>query len=155
MHHIILGFDFGLSHIGTAVGQSITQTAKPLVVLKAKKGVPNWHEIQKLIIEWGVDAIVVGLPLNMNGTEQPITHKTRLFAAELAKRFSLPLYFSDERLTTIAAKEMIHATRKGSDRFERADSVSAQLIVESWMRNNATGSPCATYSPCNPSMPKK
>lgn len=132
-HNIILGFDFGLANIGVAVGQTITQSAKPLAVLKAKQGVPNWDDIKQFIVEWGIDVLVVGLPLNMDGTEQSITHKARAFGEQLQSRFHLPIYFSDERLTTIAAKDKIHTTVTGRARFERADSVSAQLIVESWI----------------------
>ncbi|MCX7121575.1 MAG: Holliday junction resolvase RuvX [Gammaproteobacteria bacterium] len=135
-HHIILGFDFGLKNIGVAVGQTITQSANPLAVLKAKNGAPHWDDIKKLIIEWGVDALVVGLPIRMDGTDQPITHRARAFAVLLQKHFQLPVYFSDERLTTVAAKEMMHATVKGAARFDRADSMSAKLIVESWMNGD-------------------
>ena len=133
-HHIILGFDFGLKRIGVAVGQSITQSANPLVVLPAKNGIPNWHDIKKLIDEWGIDALVVGLPLNMDGTEQPITERARLFGQQLKTHFQLTVYFMDERLTTVAARDEMHAQLKGAARFDRADSMSAKLIIESWMR---------------------
>lgn len=130
---VVLGFDFGLSKIGVAVGQLITQSANPLAILKASRGVPEWHRIQMLIEEWGVDALIVGLPLNMDGTEQPISQKARHFGEALKNRFHLPVYFCDERLTTIAARDEMHATIKGRARFENPDSVSAKLIVESWM----------------------
>src|SRR3990167_9962291 len=130
--HTVLGFDFGLKKIGVAVGQTITQTANPLTILSAKRGEPNWIEIKKLIEEWGADALIVGLQLNMDGTEQFITQQAKLFGEKLKKQFHLPVIFVDERLTTIAAKDEMHATRKGSARFELADSVSAKLIVESW-----------------------
>jgi putative Holliday junction resolvase len=132
---IILGFDFGLSKIGVAVGQMITQTAAPLTILKAKKGVPDWSLIKKLIAEWEADTLVVGLPLNMDGTEQRITQHARQFADQLKKQFSLPVFFCDERLTTVAARDEMHTHRTGSARFENADSVSAKLIVESWMQS--------------------
>ena len=77
--HTILGFDFGLKRIGVAVGQTVTQSARPLTILNAKQGVPDWLEIKKLILEWGVNALIVGLPLNMDGTEQPITARAREF----------------------------------------------------------------------------
>lgn len=131
-HNIILGFDFGLKRIGVAIGQSITQSANPLVVLAAKNGVPNWVEIKKLIEEWGVDTLIVGLPLNMNGTEQPITERARLFGQQLEAQFHLPVYFVDERLTTVAARDSMHNTLKGAARFDRADSMSAKLIIESY-----------------------
>jgi len=131
--HVVLGFDFGFKKIGVAIGQTITRSANPLTILKANRGTPDWSEIKKLITEWGVDALIVGLPLNMDGTEQPITKQARAFGEQLKKQFQLPVYFVDERLTTVAAKNEMHSTLKGADRFEHADSVSAKLIVESWM----------------------
>lgn len=132
-HRVILGFDFGLSKIGLAVGQMITQTARPLTILKANRGVPVWQEIQKIIDEWGVDALVVGLPLNMDGSTQSITHKAQHFGEILKMQFQLPVYFVDERLTTVAARDEMHTHVKGRARFANPDSVSAKLIVESWM----------------------
>lgn len=132
---VILGFDFGLKRIGVAVGQTITNTAHALTILNADHGVPNWDEIKKLIDEWGADAVVVGLPLTMNKTEQPITQQARAFGSQLQSHFDLPLYFVDERLTTIAARDEMHTTIKGKARFGAADGVSAKLIVESWLSN--------------------
>jgi len=131
--NVILGIDFGLSKIGIAIGQMITKTAQPIAILKASKGVPEWSVLQKLIDEWGVDTIVIGLPLNMDGTEQPITKKAKTFGEAIKKRFELPLYFSDERLTSVSAREFMHTHIKGQARFANADGVSAKLIVESWM----------------------
>lgn len=136
MHKVVLGFDFGLKRIGVAVGQTITKTANPLTILKANHGVPEWRLIKELIREWAVDALLVGFPLNMDGTEQKITTLARHFGSELEKQFKLPVYFVDERLTTIAAKDEMHARIKGAARFEAADSVSAKLIVESWLTRN-------------------
>lgn len=134
-HHIILGFDFGLKRIGVAVGQSITQSANPIKVLSAKNGVPNWVEIKKIIAEWGVDTLVVGLPLNMDATEQPITQRARDFGAQLEAQFHLPVFFVDERLTTVAARDEMHTKLKGTARFDHADSMSAKLIVESYFNS--------------------
>ena len=134
-HSVVLGFDFGLRKIGVAVGQSITKSATPITILKAKKGVPDWLLIEKLIDEWAADALIVGLPLNMDGTEQSITQHAKNFGNTLKTRFHLPIYFVDERLTTVAARDEMHTQKKGAARFELADSVSAQLIVESWVRD--------------------
>ena len=76
----VLGFDVGTKSIGVAVGQQITSSATPLLSLKAVDGIPNWDEIAKLIQEWQPDLVVVGLPLNMDGTEQEMTHRARKFA---------------------------------------------------------------------------
>lgn len=135
MHNVILGFDFGLSKIGVAIGQMVTRSATPLTILKAKQGKPDWQLIKKMIEEWDADAIVVGLPLNMDGTEQRITKLARQFGEALKKQFPLPVYFADERLTTVAARDEMHTHLKGAARFENADSVSAKLIVESWMQS--------------------
>lgn len=134
LHNTILGFDFGLSKIGIAVWQTITKTARPLSIIAAKRGIPDWAAIQTLIEEWGVDALVVGLPLNMDGTEQPISVKARVFSDQLKQQFRLPVYLVDERLTTVAARDEMHTHLKGQARFAQADSVSAKLIVESWMQ---------------------
>ena len=69
----LLGFDFGTKSIGVAVGQQLTGTARPLTALKAQEGTPDWNLIEKLLKEWQPDYVVVGLPLNMDGTEQPLT----------------------------------------------------------------------------------
>lgn len=134
-HQVVLGFDFGLKKIGVAVGQRITQTATPLSILKAQNGTPNWESIKALISEWAVDALIVGLPLNMDGTEQMITKRAKAFGNQLHKRFQLPVYFVDERLTTVAAKDFMHTHITSKERFGPADSFSAKLIVESWLRS--------------------
>lgn len=133
----ILGFDFGFKRIGVAVGQAITGSASPLTILAANRGVPDWRNVQKLIEEWGAEALIVGLPLNMDGTEQPVTKQAREFGAGLQKHCHMPVFFVDERLTTVAAREAMHAQFKGAARFDRADSMSAKLIVESWLDSNS------------------
>jgi putative Holliday junction resolvase len=65
----ILGFDFGMKNIGIAVGQELTGTANPLTAIKARDGIPDWEQIASLLQEWQPDLLVVGLPLNMDGTE--------------------------------------------------------------------------------------
>ena len=131
----LLGFDYGLRHIGVAVGQTVTKTAKPICALKAHNEIPPWDHIAEIIREWQPDALIVGLPLNMDGTEQPITQKTRKFAKQLNERFKLPVHFSDERLTTIEAKEQLFAKRGYRGLKKSAiDAVSAQIILESWIR---------------------
>ncbi len=133
----LLGFDYGLRHIGIAVGQTITKTAKPLCGVKATDHEPPWGQIAEIIAEWNPDALIIGLPLNMDGTEQSITHKAKSFAKELHNRFKLPIYFIDERLTTVEAKKQLFA-EKGYRGLEKAaiDAVSAQIILESWMGKN-------------------
>ena len=99
----LLGFDFGTRSIGVAIGQEITGSAQPLRALKANDGVPNWDEIQKLLAEWQPDRVIVGLPLNMDGTEQPLTQRARKFANRIHGRFGIVVELQDERLTTTGA----------------------------------------------------
>ena len=133
----VLGFDFGTKSIGVAVGQQITSSATPLLSLKAVDGIPNWDEIAKLIQEWQPDLVVVGLPLNMDGTEQEMTHRARKFANRLNAKFGVKIVNQDERLTTTDAKARLFelggfkALTKG-----QVDAVSAVLIVESYFENH-------------------
>jgi putative holliday junction resolvase len=133
----LLGFDFGTKSIGVAIGQMITATAQPLTAIKANDGIPNWNIVEKVIQDWMPDLVIVGLPLNMDGSEQPITQRAKKFANRLNGRFGVKVILQDERLTTASAKEFIF-THGGYKALEKGkiDSVSAALILESWMENN-------------------
>ena len=130
---IALAFDFGTKSIGCAVGQSITGTAQALPAFKAQDGIPNWDAIEKCLKEWKPDVVVVGLPLNMDGTEQDLTLRARKFANRLQGRFGLNVQLQDERLTTTEARSEIfdrggfRALKKG-----KVDGISACVILESW-----------------------
>ena len=132
----LLGFDFGLRRIGIAVGQELTGTAKALVTLPARNGVPDWDALAALILEWQPDAFVVGLPLNMDGTEHALTEAARRFGNRLGERYNLPVHWCDERLSSVAAAEQVAAsalsTRKKRQKAA-IDKVAAQLILHSWL----------------------
>lgn len=136
MSQTIIAFDFGVKSIGCAVGQSITGTAQGLPAFKAQDGIPNWDAIGALLAEWKPDLLVVGLPLNMDGTEQPLTQRARKFANRLNGRFNLPVQLQDERLTTVEARSEIFS-RGGFKALkkDKVDSISACLILESWFEN--------------------
>ena len=93
----IMGIDFGTGSIGFAVGQSLTGTASPIGAVKAKDGTPNWDDIKKLLDEWQPELVVVGLPLNMDGTEQPMTQRAKKFAYRVHGRFGVAVTTHDER----------------------------------------------------------
>ena len=130
MARTILGFDFGTKSIGAAVGQDLTGTASPLDALRARDGIPDWNEVGKLFAEWKPDLVVVGLPLNMDGTEQLMTFRARKFGNRLRERFRTEVRFQDERLTTKAVREELFAVG-GASRLEkgRVDSCSASCRV--------------------------
>ena len=129
----VLGFDFGTTRMGVAIGQSITGTARPLNPLKAKDGIPNWDEITRLVEEWKPDTFVVGLPLDMDGTENEMCQRARKFAKRLHGRFNLPYHTMDERLSSYEAKGQVIAHR-GNRNFKEnsVDGLAAQMIVETW-----------------------
>lgn len=130
----VLAFDFGSKSIGVAVGQEITGTASPLNALKAVDGVPNWDSLAKIFAEWQPHLAVVGLPLNMDGTEQSVTFAAKKFANKLHGRFGIKVETCDERLTTVDAKAMLFELGgyKKLDK-QKIDSVSACLIFSSWV----------------------
>jgi|TARA_B110000879_G_C11145424_1_gene502211 putative Holliday junction resolvase len=129
-----LGFDFGMKNIGVAVGQELTKTANPLTVIKAREGIPNWDQIKTLIDQWSPQLLVVGLPLNMDGSEQEMTAAARRFGNRLNGRFHIPVDWQDERLTTFEALDQLGIRSKmQSNKREDVDRISAQLILQSWL----------------------
>ncbi len=131
--YTVLAFDYGTKVIGVAIGQSLTGTASPLTPLKARDGVPNWDQVQQLIAEWKPTLLVVGLPLNMDGSASEIGQRAEKFGRRLHGRFQLPVAMADERLSSFEAKGRIIARTGSRDFKDRdVDSVSAQLILESW-----------------------
>ena len=129
----LLGFDFGTKSIGIAVGQEITGSANPLQALTARDGIPNWDHIEAVVNEWQPDLIVVGLPLNMDGTNQPVTFAAKKFANRLASRYGIPVQTQDERLSTVDARAQLFA-QGGYKNLSKGnvDNLSAKLILESW-----------------------
>jgi len=130
---ILIAFDFGMKRIGVAIGQTVTQTARPLDTILAKQGEPNWHAMTNLLKKWLPDALVVGIPLNMDGTDQPITQLARQFANALRERYQLPVHEIDERLTTKDARERLF-NQGGYKALQdgQVDRIAAQLILQNW-----------------------
>ena len=135
-----IGFDFGLKRIGVAVGQTLTRSASPLGVVAVRGGEPDWEAIAGLLREWRPGALVVGLPYNMDLSEQEMTQKARHFAAQLAERFPLPVHTVDERLSSKEAEAALKERRQqGRRRITRedVDGAAACVILESWFNSNS------------------
>lgn len=130
----LLAFDYGTKNIGVAAGQTITSSANSLTGLKAKDGIPDWNQIEKLISEWKPDLVLVGLPLNMDDTESELSARARKFGNRLHGRFGVKVEMVDERLSSFEAKGEIMA-RGGSRDYKNnpVDSIAARLILESWL----------------------
>jgi putative Holliday junction resolvase len=125
----LLAFDFGLKRIGVAVGQTQTRSANPLKTVAVEREHPDWRAIAALIDTWAPDALVVGLPLNMDSTEQDMTLRARRFGRQLEGRFGLPVHLVDERISTREARSRLHRQGRAED---DADPVAAQVILEDW-----------------------
>lgn len=122
----LLCFDYGEKRIGVAVGQQVTGTATALEIVPVRGGRPDWERIGALVQDWQPAALVVGVPLNMDGTPQPMTATAERFARRLRGRFGIPVHRADERLTTYAARRL----RPGQ---VRVDAEAARVILESWL----------------------
>jgi len=126
----LLGFDFGPRKIGVAVGQTITGSATPLRTVPAKKEKPDWDVIGRLIAEWQPEALVVGIPYNMDGTEVEWSPQIHRFARQLEGRYHLPVHTADERLTSMEARSRLGLPASSR---ETVDAVAAKLILETWL----------------------
>ena len=110
---IVLSFDYGLRQIGVAVGESLTKSVRPLSIINARDGVPNWAEIEAVISEFKPAFMVVGLPLNMDGTESEMSQRARKVRARLHGRFGLEVLLEDERLSSKEAKQALRERQSG------------------------------------------
>ncbi|WP_017446258.1 Holliday junction resolvase RuvX [Gayadomonas joobiniege] len=132
----IMAFDFGLKSTGVAIGQELSYSTRSLNALKMQDGIPDWQMLEQRLNEWQPDLLIVGLPLNMDGTEQEITQRARKFANRLHGRFGYPVETWDERLTTVDAKAYLFEV--GGYRNlskDKIDSKSAEIILMSFFEN--------------------
>lgn len=130
----VLAFDFGTRSIGVAVGQSLTGSARPLEALKARDGIPDWERLQRLLAEWEPARLVVGQPLNMDGTESELSRRAARFGRRLEGRFGLPVTTVDERLSSFEARGELLARGRRDFRDAGVDGLSAVLILQSYWR---------------------
>ena len=119
-HLTALAFDYGTKKIGVAVGQNITQTASPLAIIPAQDGIPDWNTIEQLIKEWQPSVFVVGMPFNMDGSENQMTLRAQKFLQRLNGRFNIPCYSIDERLSSREAKDIRKDMQRVNDMVEEA-----------------------------------
>ncbi len=132
-----LGFDYGLKRIGVATGQALTATATPQSPINASNGHPDWDEVAALIALWQPEALIIGLPLNMDGTDNPITERARKFAKRLHGRFHLQCHLVDERLSTREARDRTGLQGRSDRHGGTLDSAAACIIVEQFLDSDA------------------
>jgi putative Holliday junction resolvase len=134
---VYLAFDFGLKRIGMAVGDDLTKLARPLPAISNGRE-PDWTALGRAITDWRPASLIVGLPVNLDGQDQPITAPARAFATELGKRYRTPVYLVDERLSSRAADDEIRAARADGRKTKKTqkgdrDGVAARLILEQFL----------------------
>ena len=144
-YQTLLAFDYGLKQIGVAQGQTLTSSANALSIVRAAKGVPNWGEIESLIQEWNPSLLLVGLPLNMDGSESDLSLRARKFARRLQGRFQRDVLMVDERLTSREVKSSLRegalqtGRRAKTTDLSKIDHLAAALILQSWLDNPQLG----------------
>ncbi len=135
---VLLGFDFGTKRIGVALGQELLQAARPLTTIVRKNKQADWQAIGTQIDEWQPQALVVGVPVQEDDSEQKMTRLARKFCNQLRGRFNLEVYEAEERFSSIAAEMAIRERRsQGAKKGSLGvDAVAAVEILESWLRAN-------------------
>ena len=125
------GLDLGTKTIGVAVSDSMRSVATPLRTIRRSKFTADAQELLALVQERGLTGLVLGLPMNMDGTEGPRCQSTRAFARNLERLTPLPIAFWDERLSTVAAERaMLEADMSRKRRAEVIDHVAAGFILQ-------------------------
>jgi|TARA_X000000950_G_scaffold249490_1_gene309401 putative Holliday junction resolvase len=131
-HKALIGFDFGLKRIGVATANTTTMIATPLTILRAHSGVPDWIAVSRIIDEWTPDLLVIGLPVNMDGSDGELSSRAKKFARRLSARFNKRTVMIDERLTSHEAKKIRPD--------ENIDDLAATFILETWLNAPSSAS---------------
>lgn len=133
----IMGLDFGDKTVGVAISDELLITAQPVTVVereRSNKLRKTYQKLEELIKEYEVEKIVIGKPLNMNGTEGTRVELTREFSAELSRRTGLEIIEVDERLTTVEADRILEETGVASSgRKQHIDKMAAAIILQTYL----------------------
>lgn len=127
----VLGFDVGEKTIGIALSDAYRMIASPLVTLKKERAFKVADDLKKIVLDHKIQGIVIGLPMNMNGTEGPRCESIRQFAKNIDPFFEIPLILWDERLSTMAvSRTMINADLSRQRQKEVVDKLAASYILQ-------------------------
>jgi putative Holliday junction resolvase len=136
----VIAFDFGLKRTGVAIGNTLTGSATPECTLLSKDEKPDWDGISKLIDDWKPSQLVVGLPIELDGSENPLQKRITRFSNQLNGRYNLPVEHENEQFSSIEAaqrlKQLRQSGRKQKIKKEEVDKIAASIILETWMKNN-------------------
>ncbi len=133
----VLALDIGRVRIGVALTDPLGYTAQPLLTIVRKNRTEDLRTILRLTRKHDVTRILVGNPLHLSGDPSPWTLKVHEFTAQLRLRTPIPIDLVDERLTSVAAHEILDAAgHPQRDRKQIIDQLAAVLILESWMQTH-------------------
>ena len=124
----ILAIDFGLKKVGLAIGNTLTKTSMPISTIFYKSKQELFNLLEKHVIEWKPEFIIIGKPLNMDQTESEMSKLAEKFSNQFSNKFNLSVELVDERLSSFEAKEFA--------KDDNLDAMAAKLILDSWMNNN-------------------
>ena len=133
-HETVIAIDFGLRNLGIAVGNTVSNTARPLTVMRARDGKPDWEALTSLLAEWQPDRVLVGHPLNMDGTESEMGLRAKKFSRQVEGRLNITVTMVDERLSSREAKALAReAGHPGDFSSEPIDDQAAAIILTTWL----------------------
>ena len=136
----IMGLDVGSKTVGVAISDPLGFTAQGLEIIPIHedKGEFGLERLSELVKEYKVDKFVIGLPKNMNNTSGPRVEASQAYGQRVSELFGLPVYYQDERLTTVAAERMLveQADISRSKRKKVIDKLAAQLILQNYLDRN-------------------
>lgn len=132
-----MSFDYGTRNIGVAIGNVLIGSCQALNSLSAKDGIPDWQQVEALLNEWQPDLLVIGLPLNMDGSQSEMSLRANKFANRLHGMFGFAICTIDERLSSAEAKNRAQKQgHKGHYGKNPIDGLAAQIIFEDWYEQN-------------------
>jgi putative holliday junction resolvase len=140
-----LGVDFGQVRVGLSLSDETGTLASPLPTLRRRRGKrPPLKAMEELGRAHGVEAVVFGLPLELDGSESEWTREVRQVGEALGRRLDVPVHFVDERLTSVRAERMVRSSglsRSRREEKERVDAGAAVLILQQWLDQQDGGNP--------------
>ena len=142
----ILGLDVGERRIGVAIADESVRVALPITIVERREPSADLDAIARLVQEQEAEAVVIGLPISLNGSLGPQAQAVKAFGQELAARLALPIEYWDERLSTVEAeRRLADAGRRGPKAKARRDAAAAAIVLQSYLDSQAQGSPSPPF----------
>lgn len=130
----LLALDIGERRIGVAVSDPTGTLARPLTAITRASRLADFEAVERLIEEYAIEQVIVGMPLSLNGTEGPQARQTRRYSDKMAQAISAPVQFWDERYSSKAASEILRKRGKRQNRARGTlDAAAAAVVLQSYL----------------------